>query len=139
MKTSQFFIGAIVRPNEKSDRDYTLTNSRNIHYARVTSVQGNRISISILKYTRDGEEISPDWDDLSASCFDLVEGSFSFIVTSLPNGEGTEAALYSSNPRFFEQTSFSSRVETITDFQNMIYKAAQNLVGPIKEKSPKEN
>ena len=139
METSKFFIGAIVRPNEKSDRDYSLTNSRNIQYARVTSVQGNRISISILKYTCDGEKISPDWDGLSASCFDLVEGFFSFIVTSLPNDEGTEAILHSSNPNTTMEATYSSSVKTITDFQNMIYKVAQNLVESIKEKPSKEN
>ena len=139
MGTSKLFVGAIVKPNKEADEAYSLTNSHNIKYARVTSVKGDRISISILKYAPNGMTISSEWDDLCASCFDLVEGSFFFVVTSLPNDEGTEAALYSSNPRFFEEASFSSRVETITDFQNMIYKAAQNLVGPIKEKSPKEN
>ena len=139
METSKFFVGAIVKPNREADERYNLTNSRNIKYARVTSVEDDRISISILKYAPDGEKISSEWDDLCASCFDLVEGSFSFVVTSFPNGDGTDAALYSSNPRFSEEASFSSHVETITDFQNMIYKAAQNLVGPIKEKSPKEN
>lgn len=139
MKTSKFFIGAIVTPNKEADETYNLTNSHNIKYARVTSVKDDRISISILKYAPNGWKIDSEWSDLLASCFDLVEDSFSFIVTSFPNDEGTEATFYSSNPRFFEETSFSSHVETITDFQNMIYKAAQNLVGPIKEKSPKEN
>ena len=139
MDTSKFFVGAVVKPNQEADKRYNLTNSRNIKYARVTSVEDDRISISILKYAPYGKKISSEWDDLLASCFDLVEDSFFFVVTSFPNDEGTEAALYSSNPRFFEETSFSSHVETITDFQNMIYKAAQNLVGPIKEKSPKEN
>ena len=139
MGTSKLFVGAIVKPNKEADEAYSLTNSHNIKYARVTSVKDDKISISILKYAPDGGKIQSEWDDLLASCFDLVEGSFSFVVTSFPNDEGTEAALYSSNPRFFEETSFSSHVKTITDFQNMIYKAAQNLVGPIKEKSPKEN
>ena len=139
MKTPNLFVGAIVKPNKESDERYNLTNSRNIKYARVTSVEDDNISISILKYAPDGEKILSEWNDLCASCFDLVEGSFSFVVTSFPNGDGTDAALYSSNPQFFEEAFFSSRVETINDFQNMIYKAAQNLVGPIKEKSPKEN
>ena len=139
MKTPNLFVGAIVKPNKEADETYNLTNSHNIKYARVTSVKDDKISISILKYAPNGEKISSEWDDLLASCFDLVEGSFSFVVISLPNDEGTEATFYSSNPRFFEEASFSSRVETITDFQNMIYKTAQNLVGPIEEKSPKEN
>ena len=137
MGTSKLFVGAIVKPNKEADEAYSLTNSHNIKYARVTSVKDDKISIAILKYAPDGGKIQSEWSDLLASCFDLVEDSFSFIVTSLPNDEGTEATFYSSNPRFFEETSFSSHVETITDFQNMIYKAAQNL--PIKEKSPKEN
>lgn len=137
MGTSKFFIGAIVKPNKEADETYNLTNSHNIKYARVTSVRDDKISISVLKYAPNGWKIDSEWDDLLASCFDLVEDSFSFVVTSFPNDEGTEAIFYSSNPRFFEETSFSSHVETITDFQNMIYKAAQNL--PIKEKSPKEN
>ena len=139
METSKFFIGAIVKPNKEADKTYNLTNSYNIKYARVTSVRDDKISITILKYVPDGGKIQSEWSDLLASCFDLVEDSFSFVVTSLPNDEGTEAIFYSSNPRFFEEASFSSHVKTITDFQNMIYKAAQNLVGPIKEKSPKEN
>ena len=139
METSKFFIGAIVKPNKEADETYSLTNSRNIQYARVTFVQGNRISISILKYTCDGEKISPDWDGLSASCFDLVEGFFSFIVTSLPNDEGTEAILHSSNPNTTMEATYSSSVKTITDFQNMIYKATQSLVESIKEKPSKEN
>ena len=139
MKTHNLFVGAIVKPNEEAELRYNLTNSRNVKYARVTFVEDDKISISILKYAPDGENIPSEWYGLCASCFDLVEGSFSFAVTSLPNGDGTEVALYSSNPRFFEEASFSSRVETINDFQNMIYKAAQNLVDSIKEKSPKEN
>lgn len=139
MGTSKFFVGAIVKPNKEADETYNLTNSRNIKYARVTSVRDDKISISILKYAPNGGKIQSEWDGLLASCFDPVEDSFSFVVTSLPNDEGTEAVFYSSNPRFFEETSFSSHVETITDFQNMIYKAAQNLVAPIKEKFPKEN
>ena len=139
MDTSKFFVGAVVKPNQEADKRYNLTNSRNIKYARVTFIKGDRISISVLKYTPGGEKISSEWSDLSASCFDLVEGSFSFVVTSLSNGDGTEAALYSSNPQFFAEASFSSRVETINDFQNMIYKATQNLVESIKEKPSKEN
>lgn len=139
METPNLFVGAIVKPNKEADETYNLTNSHNIKYARVTSVKDDRISISILKYAPNGGKIQSEWDDLLASCFDLVEDSFSFVVISLPNDEGTKATFYSSNPRFFEKTSFSSHVETITDFQNMIYKAAQNLIGPIKEKSPKEN
>ena len=139
METSKFFVGAIVKPNKEADETYNLTNSHNIKYARVTSVKDDRISISVLKYAPNGWKIDSEWSDLLASCFDLVEGSFSFVVTSLPNDDGTEATFYSSNPRFFEEASFSSHVETITDFQNMIYKAAQNLIGPIKEKSTKEN
>ena len=139
MEKSKFFIGAIVRPNEKSDRDYTLTNSRNIKYARVTSVRDDKISITILKYAPDGGKIQSEWEDLLASCFDLVEDSFSFVVTSLPNDEGTEAILHSSNPNTTMEATYSSSVKTITDFQNMIYKATQSLVESIKEKPSKEN
>lgn len=139
MKTSKFFIGAIVTPNEKSDERYSLTNSRNIKYARVTSVKDDKISISILKYTCDGERISPTWDNLSASCFDLVEGFFSFTISSLPDNEGVEAILHSSNPNATMEATYSSSVKTITDFQNMIYKTTQNLVESIKEKPSKEN
>lgn len=139
MKTSKFFIGAIVTPNEKAEERYSLTNSRNIQYARVTFVEGDKISISILKYTPDGIKISPDWYDLSASCFDLVEGCFSFTISSLPDDEGIEANLHSSNPNATMEATYSSSVKTITDFQNMIYKVAQNLVESIKEKPSKES
>lgn len=139
MGTSKLFVGAIVKPNKEADEAYSLTNSHNIKYARVTSVKGDRISISILKYAPLGAKIQSEWDDLCASCFDLVEGSFSFVVTSLPNDEGTEAILHSSNPNTTMEATYSSFVKTITDFQNMIYKATQSLVESIKEKPSKEN
>lgn len=139
MKTSKFFIGAIVTPNKESDERYSLTNSGNIQYARVTFVKDDKISISILKYTCGGLKISPDWDDLSASCFDLVEGCFSFTIYSLPDDEGVEAILRSSNPNVTMEATYSSSIKTITDFQNMIYKTTQNLVESIKEKPSKEN
>ena len=88
MGTSKFFVGAIVKPNKEADEAYSLTNSRNIKYARVTSVKDDKISIAILKYAPDGGKIQSEWSDLLASCFDLVEDSFSFIEAFLGDGRG---------------------------------------------------